>query len=238
MITIKIRREKYFTGKGDTQSNDPLGGIYSPHPFEARNKYRVEEGPIPEVRQFKNGDTCYIWEGIEWMGYYAWRAKVPSLPEAEAKKVWEKYMRHNAAFTNLGGIDECRSWVLNRYPTKKPMKYNGVDCPNENSYRWTGDPDVTDGEGIVWTPVWNLDYDWLKANLTKDNARSFALSLPRWLLHAAKTIHPDGHVTGWDYGFSVPPMTSKAGERTAIVGGFRCKRNYMRSSRLDAAVTV
>lgn len=212
----------YYRGLSDIQCNDPLGGIYTSKGFTARNVDREAQGAIPEVRQFQNGDQLYITESVEWLWYSNWKTE----PSLDKHKYWERFMRSNAAFTNMGGINECHSWVLNRYSEKKPMKYNGVTCPGSNQFRATGSPDQT-VSGIVWAAVWVLDYDWI-SGLSVAEAKT--LTLPRWLLHNARTVYPSGVVTNWDYNFVVPAFTGEG--RAAIVDGYHCRENWMRRARL------
>ena len=217
----------YYRGLSDIECNDPLGdgtpeSIYTDKPYTARNVDRVAQGAIPEVRQFRNGDTLYITEPVEWLWFSGWKTQ----PSLDKEKYWERFMRSNAAFTNLGGIDECRSWVLNRNTTKKAMKYNGVDCPGGNLYRATGSPDET-VNGIAWAAVWVLDYDWI-SGLSVANAK--ALTLPRWLLHNARTVYPTGIVTNWDYDFTVPAFTGEG--KTAMIDGYHCRENWVRRARV------
>lgn len=238
-------------GKSDYQAEDPLGVPgekgYCDEPFYPRNWTPPNmRPPVPEVRRFKNAsDDLYLTEGIEWMWFYAFWLRNPSWTAAKAIDFFGRHTRTDAGYTNKVAWNSDfprRSFVLGVNEEKKPMQLLGIVCPGGNKFRGTGSADrVVDGE--MCKAVWNLDYGWLVENITKANARDFAATLPDWLLHTAKIVHPikigepipgapNGIflVTNWDGDFCVPHITSAG--RQEIIDGFHVRENWLQSNRL------
>ena len=232
---------QYFVGLHDYQANDPLGAPYTDLPYYPRNY--PSRPPVPEVRRFKfAGENLYLTEGLEWMWLHTLWLRNPLWDLDTVKFFWDRHLRDDAGFTNKCGTNSRHSFVLETNKDKLPMQLLGIVCPGSNQFRHTGSPSaIKDGEPCQ--AVWNLDYDWLAENLTKDNARDFAASLPRWLLHDAWIVHPDKigppqegapngvfKVTKWDGNFAVPAMCSVG--RREIVDGFHVRENWLQSNRL------
>lgn len=210
---------KYHIGLHDCESAD--------YNYQSRNL----KDSIPEVIKLGNGDACPLTEPVEWLWYWAWAHKYPSLVSSgESLKIWRVNMRDNAAFTNKFGSTSKRSWVLGTNPSAEPMRSEGVDCPGGNLFRSVSDKIYNIGSRDSLA-VWCLDYNHLKS-LSVAEAKALAITLPGWLLHVAQNVHPDASFSSWDYDFTVPMLASDTSEETAIVDGFRCRRNYMRLSRL------
>ncbi len=219
-----------YIGLSDKDCADPFGGIYTDKPFHSR--CWPDRPPVPEMVPGENGDGVQLVEGIEWMWYWAWMLNPKHPPEADADRLWERNTRDNAGFHNNTGSDSKHSFVTGKNPAAKPMVSWGVDCPGDNLYGLTGEPNrILDGRECV--SVWNLDAVWLAQNITKDNAKGFAASLPKWLVHTARICHPDDTVTNWDYDFCFPLMTGDLRRRVAVVEGLRCRENFMRAVRLS-----
>lgn len=191
---------------------------------------------VPEVLQLKNGDPTNLTPAWEWTWWWTFRLRAMNLTEAAAKELYRKYTRSNAAFTNGAGSDKHGSVVL-RNGLPGYMRIGGVDCPGGASYRAAGEPVMVRGEMCL--PIWCLDYDF-----PPPDPQAFAASLPAWLSHTAKTVHPvkigepaDGApngvflVTTWDYDFPCPPLLTGVGEQ-AIIDGFHCRKNYIRLVRI------
>jgi len=213
-------------------------GLHDRESVDYNYKSRDPNNSIPEVIKLGNGDACSLVEPVEWLWHWSWAWRHPSFVESGGSLTyWKSKMRGNGAFTNKFGSDTKRSFVLGTNIFKEdgtlnePMRSEGVDCPGGNLFRGTGDPDKDIG-GRMSAAVWCLDYHWLKT-LTVTEAKVLATTLPRWLLHIAQDVHPDGSFSSWDYGFTVPMMASDPTEKTAIVDGFHCRQNYMRLSRLS-----
>lgn len=223
----------YYRGLSDFECNDPLNdGLYQPNGYKARNAPPFDgKVAIPEVRKMENGDACYLVEPVERLWYHAWERRFPSLPLEEKHRIWRSYMRDNAAFTNKAGSDTKHSWVLGTNPTKEPMRSEGVVTPGGNLFRACS-TDIVNKYGTPCIAVWCLDWQYL-SKLGIGDALLLAERLPPWLWHVAKIVHSDGSVTEFDHQFGYPMMTSKETERTEIVDGFNCRRNYLRASRLQ-----
>ncbi len=240
----------YFIGLHDYQANDPIVDpddihqIYCPDPFYPRNW--PSRPPVPEVRRFKySGDALYLTEPLEWMWFYSFWLR-SGLTMGDALFYYQRHTRKDAGYTNKVAWNSTpprRSFVLGLNPgAKLPMQLLGIVCPGSNVFRWTGSQAAIKKEQTC-EAVWNLDYDWLVANLTMANARDFAASLPNWLLHTARIVHPerigpptDGapngvfKVTNWDGNFCVPLITSEG--RREIVDGFHVRENWLQQNRL------
>ena len=240
----------YFWGLSDYQAKDPIidpeHQIYCDEPHYPRNWTPPNmRPPVPEVRRFKNAaDNLYMTEGIERMWFYSFWNRNTGWTETTAKEYFRRHTRTDAGFTNKVAWNSTpprKSWVLNVAGTK-PVQLLGIVCPGGNRFRSTGSDDrIRDGE--MCKAVWNLDYDWLVANITKANAREFAASLPDWLLHTAKIVHPvkigeptTGAPNGvflvinWDGDFCVPHITSTG--RQEVVDGFHVRENWFQANRL------
>jgi len=222
----------YWRGLSDYECDDPLDPPYCPDGFYPRNW--PSRPPVPEVRKLKNGVTFRLTEAWEWCYYWPWRLRVPSLSDEEAKEVYRKATRGDGAFFNKAGSDTRHSWVLDSHRDKEPMPVEGVDCPGKNIYRPAGEPTMRGGEMCL--PIWTLDFDF-----PPGDSKEFSMSLPNWLLHIAKIVHPtkisddtpppNGRflVTNWDYNFSIP-LISPTG-RQSLVGGFHCRENFIKLVR-------
>lgn len=235
-------------GLSDYQANDPLGDTYCDQPYFPRNWTPPNmRPPVPEVRRFKNpSDDLYLTEGIEWMWFYSFRLRNPSWSEATAIEFFARHTRTDAGYTNKvawNSRSPRRSFVLGINKDKKPMQLLGIVCPGGNMFKSTGTPDRMIITNEMSKAVWNLDYDWMVANLTKTNAKDFAASLPDWLLHTARIVHPikiSGPIAGapngvflvtnWDGDFCVPHITSAG--RSAVIDGFHVCENWLQSNRL------
>lgn len=255
IIHVKISQKDpqpsgvYFIGLHDYQANDPIidqeNQIYCPDPYFPRNW--PNRPPVPEVRRFKySGDALYMTEPLEWMWFYSFWIRNPGWTFETAKNYYKRHTRTDAGYTNKvawNSTSPRRSFVLNlNSKAKLPMQLLGIVCPGSNVFRGTGSPAAIK-RGQMCEGVWNLDYDWLVDNLTMDNARDFAESLPIWLLHTARIVHPERigpptngapngvfKVTNWDGNFCVPLITSEG--RREIVDGFYVRENWLQQNRL------
>lgn len=249
-LKVTIRRVAssqgmFFRGLSDYEADDAIGEPYTDRPYFPRNWTPPNLRPsVPEVRRFEySGDQLYMTAGIEWAWFYAFRFRNPSWSEETARDLFRRHTRDDAGFTNKCGSDTRYSFVLGTNAGKKPMQLLGIVCPGGNRFRATGSAE-TFKKDQVCQAVWNLDYDWLAANLTQANARDFAASLPDWLLFTARTVHPvliappktgapNGEflVTSWDGRFPVPLVTQVG--RQEVVDGFHCRENWLQSNRLE-----
>ena len=223
----------YWRGLSDYECDDPLDPPYCADGFYPRNW--PSRPNVPEVRKLKNGVSFRLTEPWEWCYYWPWRLRVPSLSNEAAKAYYRKCMRGDGAFTNKAGSDTRYSWVLETNAGKEPMRIEGVDTPGGNVYRQAGEPVMRGGEMCL--PVWTLDFYF-----PPGDSKEFSMSLPNWLLHKTKIVHPikisdetpppNGRylVTNWDYDFSIP-LISPTG-RQAIVGGFHVRENFIKLVRV------
>ena len=236
--TFSFSHPVYWRGLSDYECNDPLDPPYCPDGYYPRNW--PSRPPVPEVRKLENGVSFRLTESWEWCYYWPWRLRV-SLSDADAKAYYRKCMRKNAAFTNNAGSDTCHSWVLGTNTEEEPMRIEGVDCSGGNIYRQAGKPTMKNNRMCL--PIWTLDFSF-----PPSDPREFSVSLPQWLLHQAKDVHPirisditpppNGSflITNWDYNFSIP-LISPTG-RQAMVDGFDCRENFIRLTRVQEMVDL
>ncbi len=239
----------YWRGLSDYECNDPLDPPYCPDGFFPRNWTPPNMRPqIPEVMRMENGTQNRLTEFWEWVWFWSfygrWKIAHPSTTLEEAKGIFKKYTRGDAAFTNKQGWDDGkRSWVLGLNPNAEAMRIEETVCFGKNMFRATRE--VIDNETLV--PIWNLDFTRPPAippGMNVDNAaRAFAATLPNWIVHVAKVVWPikignpisgapNGvfKITNFDYDFPPPPLLTSVG-RQAVVDGFNCRENYVKSIR-------
>jgi hypothetical protein len=221
-------------GLSDYQTDEHFDPPYCQQNYMPRNW--PSRPDIPEVLQLTNGDVMGLIPAWEWVWWWMFRLSAPNVSEQAAKSLYAKYTRSNAAFTNGAGSDKRGSVVL-RNGLPGAMRIGGVDCPGGNVYKAAGDPVMVRGEMCL--PIWCLDYGY-----PPSDPQAFAASLPAWLRHTAKTVHPEriGEpiegapngvflVTTWDYDFPCPPLLTKVG-RQAVIDGFHCRENFIRLVRI------
>lgn len=120
------------------------------------------------------------------------------------------------------------------------MRIEGTITPGMNIFRSAGE----ERNGLQ--PVWCLDFTKppsFTGNVS-EAAKNFAITLPRWIVHIARIVHPDKigeptagapkgvfKVTNFDYDFPPPPLLTSTG-RQAVIDGFNCRENFIRSVRV------
>lgn len=239
----------YLIGLHDYQANDPLGDPYTDKPYYPRNW--PSRPSVPEVRRFQNpDDKLYLTEGIEWLWAFLYKLRNPAWSLDTLKLYFRRMTTTDRAFTNKVAWntpkEPRRSWVLNENPKARPVQLLGIVTPGGNRFRSSGRDKtiVKDNQRLPCTGVWNLDYDWLTANITKDNAEEFARTLPDWLVFTARIVHPEKigapvsgapngvfRITNFDGDFCVPMITTAG--RQSVVDGFYVRENWLQSNRLN-----
>lgn len=98
---------RYLTGLSDYQCNDPLGRPDDAHPIYCQEGFYPRNypsrPPIPEVMRMENGDTNRLTEFWEWVWFWSFKIRHPSMSMEDALEVYKKYTRDDAAFTNKQG---------------------------------------------------------------------------------------------------------------------------------------